>query len=179
MAESFSNSLTRAAGSVNSVSTGAIGITTNLITGISTSGVSVGDLVDNGNYIAGTKVSSIGASQIIADRDSTNSASASSQAVKFLGMTTAFTSASATKSILIGGTFANNTNNSVNLTVHIFDNSGSKSTALASKVPVPAGSSFVITDAGKTLLEAADAIRIYCDADNAIDASLSVLTGVS
>ena len=67
----------------------------------------------------------------------------------------------------------------MNLTVHIFDNSGSKSTALASKVPVPAGSSFVITDAGKTLLEAADAIRIYCDADNAIDASLSVLTGVS
>ena len=86
-------------------------------------------------------------------------------------MTTAFTSASSTKSILIGGTFANNTNNQVNLTVHVFDNSASTSTALASKVPVPSGSSFVITDAGKTLLEGSDAIRIYCDTDNAIDAS--------
>ena len=69
MAESFSNSLTRAAGSVNSASGGAIGVTTNLITGVSTSGVSVGDLIDNANYIAGTKVSTIGASLVTADRD--------------------------------------------------------------------------------------------------------------
>jgi len=179
MAESFSNSLTRAAGSVNSASGGAIGVTTNLITGVSTSGVSVGDLIDNANYIAGTKVATIGASLVTADRDSTNSGAASSQIVKFLGMTTAFTSASSTKSILIGGTFANNTNNQVSLTVHVFDNSASTSTALASKVPVPSGSSFVITDAGKTLLEGNDAIRLYCDTDNAIDASLSILTGVS
>ena len=112
MAESFSNSLTRAAGSVNSASGGAVGVTTNLITGISTSGVSVGDLIDNANFIAGTKVATIGASLVTADRDSTNSSAASSQIVKFLGMTTAFTSASSTKSILIGGTFANNTKQS-------------------------------------------------------------------
>jgi len=55
MAEAFSNSLTRAAGIVTTSTGGSIGITTNLITGISTAAVSVGDLVDNGNFIAGTK----------------------------------------------------------------------------------------------------------------------------
>ena len=44
MAESFSNSLTRAAGIVTTSSSGSIGITTNLITGISTALVNVGDL---------------------------------------------------------------------------------------------------------------------------------------
>ena len=50
---------------------------------------------------------------------------------------------------------------------------------IASKIPVPAGSSFVISDTGKTLLESGDLIKIYCDADNAIDANISVLTGVN
>jgi hypothetical protein len=77
------------------------------------------------HFIAGTKVSSIGAGQVIVDRDSTNTASASSQNVKFLGLTTAYTSSTSVKSILIGGTFANNTGNSVNLTVEVFDNSTS------------------------------------------------------
>ena len=57
MAESFSNKLTRAAGIVTSSTGGSIGITTNLITGISTGGVSVGDLVVNQHYIAGSKIS--------------------------------------------------------------------------------------------------------------------------
>ena len=38
-------------------------------------------------------------------------------------MTTAYTSAAGTKSILIGGTFANNTANSVNLTIEVHDTS--------------------------------------------------------
>ena len=179
MAEAFSNSLTRAAGIVTTSTGGSIGITTNLITGISTAAVSVGDLVDNGNFIAGTKVSSLGAGQIVADRDSTNTAATTSQVVKFLGVTTAYTSPSATKSILIGGTFANNTNNQVSLTVEAYDNSSGISVAIASKIPVPAGSSFVISDTGKTLLESDDALRVYCDTANAIDVSLSILTGVS
>ena len=178
MAEAFSNSLTRAAGIVTTSSSGSIGITTNLITGISTSLVSVGDLVDNGNFIAGTKVSSIGSGQVVADRDSTNTASTTSQVIRFLGVTTAYTSPSATKSILIGGTFANNTNNQVSLTVETYDNSSGISVAIASKIPVPAGSSFVISDTGKTLLEGDDELRIYCDTANAIDANLSILTGV-
>jgi hypothetical protein len=179
MAESFSNSLTRAAGIVTTSSSGSIGITTNLITGISTALVNVGDLIDNGNYIAGTKVSSLGAGQVVVNRNSTNTAATSSQTVRFLGVTTAYTSPSATKSILIGGTFANNTNNQVSLSVEVYDNSAGITAAIASKIPVPAGSSFVISDTGKTLLEADDELRIYCDTANAIDANLSILTGVA
>ena len=97
-------------------------------------------------------------------------------------MTTAFTAAD--KSILIGGTFANNTDNSVNLTVEIFDQSVGVTTtggsvALASKIPVPNGSSFVISDAGKTVLETSDELRVYCDANDALDVTLGILKGVS
>jgi hypothetical protein len=178
MAEAFSNKLTRAAGIVSTSSSGAVGILTNLITGISTVDVAVNDLVDNSQFITGTKVSSVGASQVVCDRDSTNTSSVTSQSVKFLGPTTAYTS-TGTKSILVGGTFANNTNNSVNLTVQVFDNSASSEVGLAAKIPVPSGSSFVITDAGKTVLESSDEIRVYCDSANAIDSTLSILTGVS
>ena len=178
MAEAFSNKLTRAAGIVSTSSAGSIGIQTNLITGISTVDVTVNQLIDNSNYILGTKVSSVGASQVVADRDSTNTSATSSQSVKFLGVTTAYTS-TGTKSILVGGTFANNTGSSVNLTVNVFDNSASAEVGLAANIPVPQGSSFVISDTGKTVLESSDEVRIYCDTANAIDATLSVLTGVS
>ena len=103
----------------------------------------------------------------------------SSASVSFLGVTSCYTSPAATKSILIGGTFANNTENSVNLSVEILDSSGPTTALLASKIPVPNGSSFVIADTGKTLLEAGDVVRVYCDANNAIDVNLSILTGVS
>ena len=180
MAESFVNSVTRAAGIVTTSTAGAIGITTNLITGISTVSVTVGDLIQNTNYIAGTKVASVvSTSSVTADRDSTNTVAATSQNVKFLGLTSCYTSASGTKSILIGGTFANNTNSQVELTVHVYDNSGTKVGALASRVPIPNGSSFVISDAGKTVLEGLDAIRVYCDTDNALDVNLGILKGVS
>ena len=177
MAESFVNSLTRAAGIVTTITGGSIGITTNKISGISTAGIGVSDLVDNANYIAGTIVQTVGVTSIVVSRDSTNSASATNQTLKFLGVTTALTAAD--KSILIGGTFANNTNSSVNLTVETYDQSTAVGVAVASKIPVPAGSSFVITDAGKTLLETSDEIRVYADSANAIDVNLSILTGVS
>ena len=179
MAEAFSNKLTRAAGIVTTSSSGAIGVTTTIITGISTVGVAVSDLVVNSNFIAGTKITEIGASAVTVDRTSSNTAATTSQNVKFLGPTTAYTSASATKSILIGGTFANNTDNSVNLTVEVRDQSTAVSVSIASKIPVPAGSSFVISDVGKTLLEGTDEIVVYCDSANAIDANLSILTGVN
>ena len=177
MAESFVNSLTRAAGIVTTATGGSIGVTTNTITGISTAGIGVSDLVDNTNYIAGTIVQSVGVTSIVVSRDSTNSAAATNQTLKFLGVTTALTAAD--KSILIGGTFANNTNSSVNLTVETYDQSTAVGVAVASKIPVPAGSSFVITDAGKTLLETSDEIRVYADSANAIDVNLSILKGVS
>ena len=51
---------------------------------------------------------------------------------------------------------------------------------LSAKVfPVPSGSSFVISDTGKTLLESADELKVYCDSEAAIDVSLSILTGVN
>ena len=179
MAESFSNKLGRAIGIVTTSTGTSIGITTNKITGISTSGVAVGDLVDTGNYIAGTKVSSIGVSQVVVDRDSTNTASATSQTVKFLQPTILYTSPVNVKTILIGGTFANNTNGQIGLTVEMLDNSTGIAVALASKIPVPAGSSFVISDTGKTLLEGLDVIKVYCDTASAIDANISILTGVN
>ena len=93
MAESFSNKVGRAVGVVTTSTGASVGITTNLITGISTAGVAVDDLVDTGNYIAGTKVSSIGVGQVTVDRDSTNTASATSQIVKFMQPTVLYTSA--------------------------------------------------------------------------------------
>ena len=179
MAESFSNRVGRAIGIVTSSTGASIGITTNLITGISTAGVSINDLVDTGNYIAGTKVSTIGVGEVTVDRDSTNTASATSQIVKFMQPTVLCTSGNNEKTILIGGTFANNTNSQVALTVEMLDNSSGISVAVASKIPVPAGSSFVISDTGKTLLESLDAIKVYCDTANAIDANISILTGVN
>tara|TARA_Y100001970_G_scaffold158789_1_gene194181 strand:- start:748 stop:1284 length:537 start_codon:yes stop_codon:yes gene_type:complete len=178
MAEAFSNKILRAAGIVSTSTAGSIGIQTNLITGISTVDVAINDIIDTNHFILGTKVSAIGVASVTCDRDSTNTGAATNQNVKFLGPTTAYTSTS-TKSILVGGTFANNTPNSVNVTVNLWDNSASAEVGLAAKVPVPNGSSFVITDAGKTVLESSDEIRIYCDTENAIDATLSILTGVS
>ena len=61
MAESFSNALARATGSVTTATGGSIAAGANTITGISTTGVVVADLVENQHYLAGTKVSSIGA----------------------------------------------------------------------------------------------------------------------
>ena len=69
--------------------------------------------------------------------------------------------------------------NSVNLTVEVHDSSSNTVVGVSQKIPVPQGSSFVISDAGKSVLEATDSLRVYCDAANALDVSLSILTGVS
>ena len=183
MAESFTNSVTRAVGIMTSWSGSTIGAAGTSITVTANTGIGVSDLVDNSNFIAGTKVAQIDGTTIYTDFNSTNTASASSQVVKFLGPTTAYTSPAATKSILIGGTFANNTESSVNLTIEVYDSSvgvtSTGSAAIASKIPVPTGSSFVISDAGKTLLEASDELRVYCDSVDGIDVNLSILQGVS
>ena len=183
MAEAFSNKVARAAGIMTSYSGSTIGAGSTAITVTANTGIGVSFLVDNANFIAGTKVHSIDGTTIYVDKSSTNTASATSQTVKFLGPTTAYTSPSATKSIIIGGTFANNTNNSVNVTVEVYDTSvgvtSTGSAAIASKIPIPAGSSFVISDTGKTLLEAGDELKVYCDTTDAVDVNLSILTGVN
>ena len=181
MAESFSNKLARAVGVVSTSSAGTIGALGTLITGVSTEGLTAGDLVDNIHYLAGTKILNFGtaAQQVVCDRSSTNTASASGQNVKFLAPNNVYQSPVGVKSILIGGTFANNTPNQVNLTVSVYDSSAAVESSIAQKIPVPSGSSFVISDAGKTLLESQDVVKVYCDTDNAIDVNLSILTGVS
>lgn len=177
MAETFTNALGRAVGVVTSTTTAAIGANATLITGISTNGIGIGDLVDNSNFVGGTKVASIGSGQVTADRASTNASSVSSQIINFVGLTTVYSSPAATKSILIGGTLSNNTGNQVAATVQI--SSGSTSYNLLYKVPVPAGSSVVISDAGKTLLQANDEIRVGAGTSNSLDVSLSILQGIS
>ena len=179
MAEAFINQVNRAVGIVTSSSNASIGIGLTWMSGISTAHVAIHDLVDNANFIAGTKVTLVGVSSVQLDRASTNTVAATASNVSFLGPTTSYSSASATKSILIGGTFANNTANSVNLTVTVYDNTAAVESQLASKIPVPTGSSFVISDAGKTVLEGNDEVRVYCDTENAIDVNLSILKGVS
>ena len=179
MAEAFSNSLTRAVGVVKTYSGSTVGIASTAITVTANTGIGVSDLVDNSNFIAGTKVHSVVGTKIYVDRASTNTATATAQIVNFLGVTTAYTSPSAVKSILIGGTFANNTDSQVTLTVEVFDQSADTTVGIAHKIPVPTGSSFVISDAGKTLLEGLDEVRVYSDTAGAIDVNLSILTGVS
>ena len=179
MAESFSNSLTRAAGIVTSWSGSSVAAASTAITVTANTGIGVSQLVDNTNFIAGTKVKQIAGTTIYTDKASTNAATATNQVITFLGPTTAYTSAAATKSIIIGGTFANNTESSINLTVEVYDTSTQTASALASKIPVPNGSSFVISDTGKTLLEAEDQVRVYCDSTDGVDVNLSILTGVN
>ena len=176
MAETFNNALARSVGIETSNTNGAVGVTTNLITGISTAGVSVGDLIVNANFRGNTKVETIGSGQVTATTDSTNTTSVSSQFVQFLGVTTAYT-ATGSKSILVGGTFANLTDNSVNLFIEV--GQGNTMSNLANDIPVPTGSSFVIADAGKTVLTISDEVRVYCDTANALDVTLSVLEGIN
>ena len=103
MAEVFTNALKKPAGIVTTSSNGTIGVTATAITGISTVGVSVGDLVDNQHFLGNAKVSVIGVGQVTVDTASTNQVSATAQVVRFLTPTTAYTSPAGTKSILIGG----------------------------------------------------------------------------
>ncbi len=177
MAELFVNALAKSAGIVTTSSNGTIGANATTITGISTVGVGVGYLIDNQHFRGGAKVSALGASQVTVDKTSTNTASAANQSVKFLGPTTSYASPASTKSILIGGTFSNLTGSNVNITVEIV--TGVTSTTIANDIPVPSGSSFVISDAGKTVLAGGDVVNIYCDTENAIDVTLGVLQGVS
>ena len=68
MAEAFSNSIVRAAGSVTSYSGSSVAAASTEITVSSNVGIAVSDLVDNGNFIAGTKVTQINGVTIYTDR---------------------------------------------------------------------------------------------------------------
>ena len=177
MAEAFSNSTKGAVGIITTNSSAVVGIASTTITGISTVGVGVSDLVLNQHFRGGTKVYSIGAGLVTCTKTSTNTAAATSQDVDFLGPTTAYTSSA--KSILIGGTFANLAPDQVKIWVELHDSSGASNTNIANDIPVPSGSSFVISDAGKTVMEASDQLVVYSNTATAVDVTLSILTGVS
>ena len=187
MAESFTNKIVRAAGIVSTTDAGAaIGAGASAITNIQTADLNVGDMVVNQNFRSGAKIHSItNSTSLLVDRSSVNTAAATGQIVKFLGVTTAYTSPAATKSILIGGTFSNLTQNDINVYVEVVDQSqatgpiGVSSVQLASDIPIPNGSSFVISEAGKTILEAFDQVTVYCDTADAVDVNLAILSGVS
>ena len=187
MAESFTNKIVRAAGIVSTTDADAsIGAGASAITSIQTADLNVGDLVVNQNFRSGAKIHSItNSTSLLVDRSSVNTAAATGQIVKFLGVTTAYTSPAATKSILIGGTFSNLTQNDINVYVEVVDQSlatgpiGVSSAQLASDIPIPNGSSFVISEAGKTILEAFDQVTVYCDTADAVDVNLAILSGVS
>ena len=178
MPEIFKNSVTRRAGDVTSDTGASIAANATSITALtSTAGVEVGDLVDNQHFLNGTKVTVVNANDVTVDTASLNTATATNQAVSLLGVTTAFTATE--KSILIGGTFTNNTRNQVQLSVELLDSSAGVSAQLVGRVPVPSGSSFVLSDAGKTVIEVNDEIRVYCNTADAIDVSLAILEGVN
>ena len=175
MAESFTNSLVGSAGIVTTSATGAIGAKAQTITGISTDGIAVGNMVITQFFNSGTKVTAVGSGQVSVATTSTNDVASTAQFVAFQGVTTCFTAVN--KSILIGGTFSNLTNNSVNLTVEV--GVGNTFANLVSEIPVPAGSSFVISEAGKTMLRQNEEVRVYVDANDGVSVSLSILDGVS
>jgi hypothetical protein len=175
MAESFTNALRKSVGSLNTSTSATIGINTTIITGVTTSGVSVGNLVYNSYFNGGSRVTAIGSGQVTVDSSSSNTGIVTSQNVKFLGITTVYTAPE--KSILIGGTLANNTTSQVGAFVQV--SSGSTSYNLLYNVPVPAGSSVVISDAGKTMLNTGDEIRVTSDVANSLDVTLSILRGVN
>ena len=99
--------------------------------------------------------------------------------VKFLGVQTCYTSPAATKSILIGGTLTNNENGAIKVFVETRDSSAGVDANLVYNAPIPEGSSMIISDAGKTVLEATDELRVYCDTKNGVDVNFSILSGVS
>ena len=179
MAEAFSNSITKTVGVCTAYTGSTIGAAGTSITVTANTGIGVSDLVVNQNFTGGTKVTQIEGTTIYTDIASTNESSASSQTVRFLGPTPCYTSAAATKSILIGGTLTNNENGAIKVFVETRDASAGVDANLVYNAPIPEGSSMIISDAGKTVLEAADELRVYCDTKNGVDVNFSILSGVS
>ena len=99
--------------------------------------------------------------------------------MKFLGVTTCYPSEAATKSILIGGTLTNNEGGAVKVFIETRDASAGVDANLVYNAPIPEGSSMIISDAGKTVLEATDELRVYCDTNNGVDVNFSILSGVN
>ena len=125
-------------------------MTTTVIAGVSTVNLGVGYLVNNQHFRGGTKVVSIdSSSQVTVDKAPLIQLSSTSQPVKFMGPT-AYTSPAFNEVYSDRWYVPNLTPSNVNITVEIV--TGVTSTTIANDIPVPTGSSFVISDAGKTVM---------------------------
>lgn len=183
MPESFANKAQRRIGVTSSVFTASIGAGSNTITNISTFNVNPGAIVDTAYFIGGTRVLSVdtpsnfGTSGVITvDSTSTNVSAATTQSVGFHSVTTLDTATE--KSILVAGTLANNTNGQVKASV-ILSQQDNEHINIIHDAPIPAGSSLVLSDAGKLVVGVGSTVSIAVDGDQALDVSFSFLRGVS
>lgn len=183
MAESFANKSQRRIGVTSSVTTASIGVATDRITNISTFNVAVGAVVDTAYFVGGTRVSSIetasnfGTSgEVIVDSTSTNVSAATTQTVGFHSVTAIDTPTE--KSIMVAGTLANNTANQVTASV-ILSQHDNEHINIVHDAPIPAGSSLVLSDAGKLVVGIGSTVSVAVDANSGVDVSFSFLRGVS
>ena len=107
---------------------------------------------------------------------SVNTAYAAGQQVDFSRPVDVLTASE--KNIIIGGTLSNLTNSQISATV-VVSTSDNTDVMLLADIPVPNGSSVVISDAGKTVLGAGDTVRVFSNTNNSLDVNFSFLTGVN
>lgn len=183
MAESFANKAQRRVGVTSSVLTASIGVATDRITNISTFNVNVGAIVDTAYFVGGTRVLSVDTAsnfgtsgEITVDSTSTNVSAATTQAVGFHSVTAIDTPTE--KSILVAGTLANNTNSQVKASV-ILSQEDNEHINIIHDAPIPAGSSLVLSDAGKLVVGIGSTVSVAVNGDQALDVSFSFLRGVS
>lgn len=183
MPESFANKSVRRVGVTSSVHTASIGVATDRITNISTFNVAVGALVDSNNFIGGTRVKTVDTASnfgtsgvVIVDSTSTNVSTALTQTVGFHSMTTIDTPTE--KTILVAGTLANNTASQVTASV-VLEQQDNESINIVHDVPIPAGSSLVLSDAGKLVVGIGSTLSVAVDANQGVDVAFSFLRGVT
>lgn len=183
MPESFANKSVRRVGVNSTVYTANIGVATNRITNISTYNVAVGALVDSPFFIGGTRVTTINTSAnfgtagvVTVDSTSTNVSAATTQTVGFNSVTAIDTPTE--KTIVVAGTFANNTNSQLKASL-ILSQANNEHINIAHNVPIPAGSSLVISDAGKVVVGVGSTLSVAVNENQAVDVSFSFLRGVT
>lgn len=183
MAESFANKSQRRVGVTTTVRTASIGVATDRITNISTFNVAVGAVVDATQFIGGTRVltintaSNFGTSgEITVDSTSTNISAATTQTVGFHSVTAIDTPTE--KTILVAGTLANNTTSQRKASV-ILSQHDNEHINIVHEVPIPAGSSLVLSDAGKLVVGIGSTLSVAVDGDAAVDVAFSFLRGVT
>jgi len=183
MAESFANKSVRRVGVTSTVYTASIGLSTNRITNISTFNIAAGALVDSPWFIGGTRVTSVNitsnfgtAGDITVDSTSTNVSAATTQTVGFNSVTAIDTPTE--KTILVAGTLANNTNSQLKASV-ILSQHDNQHINIVHDVPIPAGSTLVLSDAGKLVVGIGSTLSVAVNGNEAVDASFSFLRGVT